>query len=107
MPLISDRVVRRCGARPSRRMPARQVGWIEEFPLHLRDHAMHEAWPDFTAAQLGGDRLQECVATLDRKRPGGGQNSIKLGIGEGERRHGGRPPSCGNRAPAHCLAPSR
>jgi hypothetical protein len=51
---------------------------------------MHDAGAYLTMAlQRAGDCLQEGIPTLDRKRPGSGQNGIKLGIGKRERHGGG------------------
>jgi hypothetical protein len=55
---------------------------VEVLALHLRADPMHDSRTNLaTASELGGDLLQEGVATLDRKRPRGGENGVELGIG--------------------------
>jgi hypothetical protein len=55
--------------------PTREVRRIEVNPLRLLDGSVNGARTDLdAAAQQGGHLLQESVAALDRKRPGGGED---------------------------------
>ena len=74
-----------------------KVRWIEELALRLSNDAVDGTWADLrTARQRGSDALQERVAGVDIKRPGGRYHGIEFGIGKTERsvdcRHGRQSP---------------
>jgi hypothetical protein len=68
-------------ARPARLVARDFRRRCHEPALQFARGAMKGAGTDLAAAQLGGNCLQECVAALDRKRPGGGHHGVELGIG--------------------------